>query len=158
MVESRQWGSSAFAHFRLQKYSMPACSHQAHITTYHNFIKICLAVQRNRARNFRIYKAWTSYLWLWYSISLDDARDSVSALSVSDCLDDVSILSDDVGVSSLGGFTGLEALDPRKGDAVSLNFLNGSVLGWNKVSLVLLGELSWRLALRWSGVGLRRLG
>lgn len=49
-------------------------------------------------------------------MSLDEARDSVSALSVSDCLEEVSTLSEDDGVSSLGGFTGLDVLDDFNGD------------------------------------------
>lgn len=73
-------------------------------------------------------------LWLWYSISLEEARDSESALSVSDCLEDVSTLSEDVGVSSLGGLTGLEVFDVRRGDEVSFSLLRESEFGWNKDS------------------------
>lgn len=81
--------------------------------------------------------------WLWNSMSLEEARDSVSALSVSDCREDVSTLSEEVGVSSLGGFTGLEALELRRGEELSLNFLNGSGLGWKSEScFALLGEFS----------------
>lgn len=94
-------------------------------------------------------------LWLW-SISLELAKDSVSPMSVSECLDDVSILSDDVGVSSSKAFTGLEVLEPRSGDEI-LNLRNGS-FGWKSDSLALLGELSWRLAFRCSGVETRRFG
>lgn len=64
--------------------------------------------------------------------------DSVSPFSVSERLDD-SILSDDVGVSSPGGLTGLDVFEPRNGEE-SLNFLKGS--DWNRESLVLFGELS----------------
>lgn len=64
-------------------------------------------------------------------------------MSVSDCLDDVSILSDDDGVSSLGGFTGLEVLEDLIGEEVDLNFLNGSDWAWKSDNgLVLFGELS----------------
>lgn len=66
------------------------------------------------------------------------------------------MLSDDVGVSSPGGLTGLDVLEPRNGEE-SLNFRNGSV-GWNRDSLVLFGELSWRLAFLCRGVELRRFG
>lgn len=69
----------------------------------------------------------------------------------------MSRLSDDVGVSSSGGLTGLDVLEPRNGDEDSLNFRKGSE-GWKSESLALFGELSWRLAFRWSGVGLRRFG
>lgn len=66
----------------------------------------------------------------------------MSPLSVSDCLEDVSMLSEEVGVSSLGGLIGLDVLELRKGDEFSLNFLNGSV-GWKRdKGLLLLGELS----------------
>lgn len=92
-------------------------------------------------------------------MSLDDARDSESPLSVSDCREEVSTLSDEDGVSSLGGFTGLEFLEVLRGDDVTLYFRKGSTFGWNKESgLVLFGELSCKLAFLWSGVGFRKFG
>lgn len=85
--------------------------------------------------------------------------DSESALSVSDCRDDVSRLSDDDGVSSLIGLVGLEVFEVLNGEEVTLNFLNGSVLGLNRDrGLFLLGELSCKLAFRCNGVEFLRFG
>lgn len=80
-------------------------------------------------------------------MSLDDAKDSESALSVSDCLEEDSTLSDDDGVSSLGGFTGLEVFEDLRGDDVVLYLRKGSVLAWNRDNgFDLFGELSCKLA------------
>lgn len=92
-------------------------------------------------------------------MSLEEAIDSESALSVSDCLEDVSMLSEDEGVSSLGGFIGLEFFEDLSGDDVALYLRKGSMFGWKSESgLVLFGELSCKLAFRCKGVGLRKFG
>lgn len=97
--------------------------------------------------------------WLWYSISLDDANDSVSPLSVSDCLDDVSMLSDEDGVSSFGRLTGLDVFDDRRGDEETLYRLNRSLFCWNNDNdFVLFGELSCKLAFLCNGVGFLKFG
>lgn len=92
-------------------------------------------------------------------MSLDEAIDSESALSVSDCLEDISILSDEDGVRSLGGLTGLEVFELRRGEDVTLNFLKGSVFVlYRERALILFGELSCKLAFLCRGILLRRFG
>lgn len=97
-------------------------------------------------------------LWLCESTSLDDAKESLSALSVSESFEDVSMLSEDEGgVWSLCTLVGLDAVVVL---VVEYNiFCLPSISLWVALKLwPLLGDPSWRLAFRWRGIKFLKFG